>query len=109
MPRQTVVLEFEGVGATARGGEVAREQWQDGAQSHEAVDEIGVARRPGRGPPRGGCAAAAQAVLSASVGDRRAARMAGRIPAIAPMRIAAPMPPPQAAVGITVVQCLVCA
>ena len=49
----------------------------------------------------------AHAVLSASVGERRAARIAGRMPAIAPIRIAAAMPPPQASVGITVVQCLV--
>ena len=47
------------------------------------------------------------AVRSASVGERRAARIAGTMPATAPIRIAAPMPPPHASAGITVVQCLV--
>jgi hypothetical protein len=50
-----------------------------------------------------------QTVLNASVGERRAARIAGRSPAPAPMRMAAPSPPAQAVVGMTVVQCLPCA
>jgi len=46
-------------------------------------------------------------VQSASVGDMRAARMAGSRPAMAPMSRAAASPPVQARVGMTVVQCLV--
>jgi hypothetical protein len=38
---------------------------------------------------------------SARVGDRRAARMAGSSPAKAPMTTAAPRPPTQASVGMT--------
>ena len=40
-----------------------------------------------------------QAVRSASVGDSRAARSAGSRPAMAPMAMAAPIPPPQATAG----------
>ena len=47
-----------------------------------------------------------QAVRSASVGDSRAARSAGSRPAMAPMAMAAPMPPPQASGGMTIAQCL---
>src|SRR5258708_70900 len=50
-----------------------------------------------------------QTVQSAWVGDMRAARIAGRSPAAAPMRMAAPMPPPQARAGTTTAQPLVCA
>jgi len=50
-----------------------------------------------------------QTVRSASVGDRRAARIAGSSPAIAPIAIAAPRPPAQAETGITIAQCLVVA
>jgi hypothetical protein len=46
-------------------------------------------------------------VRSASVGERRAARNAGRSPATAPMMMAAPNPPTQARVGTTTDQCLV--
>src|SRR5262249_38929703 len=49
----------------------------------------------------------AQTVRNASVGERRAARRAGRSPAVAPMTIAAPSPPPQASAGITTVQLFV--
>ena len=42
----------------------------------------------------------------ASVGDMRAARKAGQSPATAPIRMAAPMPPPQARAGITTSSCL---
>ena len=63
---------------------------------------LGVVCRAG-----GGSVAVPHAVRSASVGDRRAARIAGTMPATAPIRIAAPMPPPHARAGITVVQCLV--
>ncbi len=45
-------------------------------------------------------------VRSASVGERRAARIAGSRPAIAPIANAAASPPAQARVGITVAQCL---
>ena len=41
------------------------------------------------------------------VGDIRAARRAGHRPATAPMRMAAPMPPPQARAGMTTSSCLV--
>jgi hypothetical protein len=41
------------------------------------------------------------------VGDMRAARMAGRSPAMAPMTRAEASPPAQASGGITVDQCLV--
>jgi hypothetical protein len=50
-----------------------------------------------------------QTVRSASVGDRRAARIAGSSPAIAPIAIAAPRPPAQAETGTTIAQCLVVA
>src|ERR1700728_1380149 len=40
-------------------------------------------------------------VLSASVGDTRAVRMAGSRPATAPIKSAAPNPPAQAVVGTT--------
>ena len=46
-------------------------------------------------------------VRSASVGESCAARIAGRSPAIAPIRMAAARPPAQAIVGTTAVQCLV--
>jgi hypothetical protein len=45
-------------------------------------------------------------VRSASVGESCAARMAGRRPATAPIRMAAARPPAQAVVGTTAVQCL---
>ena len=45
-----------------------------------------------------------QSVQSASVGDIRAARSAGGIPAAAPMTTAAPSPPAQATGGMTVAQ-----
>jgi hypothetical protein len=48
-------------------------------------------------------------VLSASVGARRAARIAGMSPAIAPIRIAEAIPPAHPSVGITTAQCLMCA
>jgi hypothetical protein len=50
----------------------------------------------------------AHTVLSASVGDRRAARIAGMSPAIAPIRIAAAIPPAHASIGMTTAQRLVC-
>jgi len=43
------------------------------------------------------------------VGDIRAARRAGHSPAMVPMRMAAPMPPAQARVGMTMSSCLVVA
>ena len=46
-------------------------------------------------------------VQSAWVGDIRAARMAGRSPAMAPISSAAASPPAQARVGMTVAQCWV--
>jgi len=46
---------------------------------------------------------------SASVGESRAARNAGNSPAIAPIAIAAPMPPPQAEAGMTTSQSLAAA
>jgi hypothetical protein len=46
---------------------------------------------------------------SAVVGDSRAARRAGSRPAIAPIVIAAPIPPAHAVVGMTTAQCLVLA
>ena len=46
-------------------------------------------------------------VRSASVGDSRAARSAGRRPAMAPMAMEAPNPPAQATAGTTMAQCLV--
>ena len=49
----------------------------------------------------------AHAVRSASVGESRAARIAGSSPAIVPIAIAAAIPPAHAAVGITIAQCLV--
>jgi len=52
---------------------------------------------------------ACHTVRSASVGDSRAARRAGNKPAIAPIAIAAPIPPAHAAVGMTTAQCLVLA
>jgi hypothetical protein len=48
-------------------------------------------------------------VRSAVVGDIRAARRAGSRPAIAPMVIAAPIPPAHPVVGMTTAQCLVLA
>jgi hypothetical protein len=69
-----------------------------------------------RGTPTGlwsrdaGCTTvttAGQTVRRASVGDMRAARIAGSRPAAAPIRMAAPRPPVQAMVGITTVQSLV--
>ncbi len=69
-------------------------------------------RREGRASRGGACAAgrvacpagclSCQTVQSASVGDRRAARMAGRRPARAPMATAAARPPAQACGGMTV-------
>ena len=50
-----------------------------------------------------------QTVRSASVGESRAARSAGRSPAIAPIAIAAPSPPVQAETGTTTAQCFVLA
>ena len=47
--------------------------------------------------------------LRASVGESPAARIAGRSPAIAPIRTAEAIPPAQASVGITTAQCLVLA
>jgi hypothetical protein len=49
---------------------------------------------------------AGHTVRSASVGGRRAARRAGTRPAIAPVAIAAAMPPAHAVVGMTTAQCL---
>ena len=95
---QLPVPGLELVGAAAGRGEVGGDQRQDAAQACEAIDDLGVA---------GDRLMVVHAVLSASVGERRAARIAGRMPAMAPIRIAAPMPPPQASVGMTVVQCLV--
>jgi hypothetical protein len=46
-------------------------------------------------------------VRSASVGESRAARSAGSRPATAPIRSAAPSPPAQARVGMTIAQPLV--
>jgi hypothetical protein len=48
--------------------------------------------------------ARAHTVRSASVGESRAARRAGSKPAIAPIAIAAPMPPAQAVAGMTTAQ-----
>jgi hypothetical protein len=45
-------------------------------------------------------------VRRASVGESRAARIAGRSPAVPPMRMAAARPPAQALAGTTAVQCL---
>ena len=56
-----------------------------------------------------GCAVVGHTVLSASVGESRAARIAGSSPAIAPIRIVATIPPAHASVGITTAQCLVSA
>jgi hypothetical protein len=47
-----------------------------------------------------------QTLQRAWVGDSRAARRAGQSPATAPMRMAAPMPPPQASAGMTTSSCL---
>ena len=63
-------------------------------------------------PPRGSAptrwsSSESQTVLRASVGDIRAARMAGSSPAIAPITIAAARPPAHAVVGTTTVQCFV--
>jgi hypothetical protein len=44
---------------------------------------------------------------SACVGDVRAARRAGHSSTAAAIRIAAPMPPPQATVGMTTSSCVV--
>jgi ketosteroid isomerase-like protein len=46
-------------------------------------------------------------VRRASVGESRAARIAGSSPAMAPIAMAAASPPAHASVGMTVVQCLV--
>jgi len=54
-----------------------------------------------------GCSCVGHTVISASVGDSRAARIAGSSPAVAPIRIAEAIPPAHASVGITTAQCLV--
>jgi len=51
--------------------------------------------------PADGHLQSAHMLQSASVGDMRAARRAGRSPARAPTTSAAPMPPPQASTGTT--------
>src|SRR5271155_5622314 len=51
---------------------------------------------------RHGQKATAQILQSAWVGDMRAARSAGKRPATAPIRTAAPKPPPRAGGGTTI-------
>jgi dTDP-4-dehydrorhamnose 3,5-epimerase len=59
--------------------------------------------------PRGTRRLRCQTDHSARVGARRAARMAGSSPARAPMMTAAPRPPAQASVGMTMASWWACA
>lgn len=74
-----------------------------GIDLHETPRWVDVASAEAqRDPP-------AHTLRSASVGDMRAARSAGTSPATAPIDNAAPNPPAQARVGMTVVQPLAAA
>jgi hypothetical protein len=74
---------------------------------------FGVVVRNGRSHPGHSCdlrmtsevLSRAQTVRSASVGERRAARMEGYRPAMVPMMRAAPTPPYRATAGIWTDQC----
>jgi hypothetical protein len=67
-----------------------------------------LAGTPGLAPhPSGWLTLGLHIVQRAWVGDMRAARIAGRSPAMAPMARAAVRPPAQARAGMTVFQCLV--